>query len=295
MIAVRLMGGLGNQMFQYAIARKLSLKNRTNLVMDLIFFENIAEVDTFREYELDCFKINPTFLEHTKRPRENPEPIYVGAKGILRKLKHLAKGIAWNIYREPHHSFDSNVLSRKNNTYLIGFWQTEKYFKDIRPTLLKDFEFVTKPSSKNRVMLNKIEAGPSISLHVRRGDYVSNIHANKFHGTKDSTYYQKALKIIEKEQPDTYTVFVFSDDIEWCKKNILLKQKTVYVSGNKKGFEDMRLMSSCSHNIIANSSFSWWAAWLNQNKHKIVVGPKVWFNDKRVNTRDVLPQSWKSI
>lgn len=292
MIAVRLMGGLGNQMFQYAIGRKLALKNNTKLNMDMVFFENIADVDTPREYELDCFNIQQYFLAPSKRPQENPDANYLGRKGKLRKLKHKVLGKAWSIYREPHHHFDKKVLDSGDGTYLVGFWQSEKYFKDIRSQLLADFSFKSKPSKANQEILNQIKAGPSISLHVRRGDYVSNKHANKFHGTKGSPYYQKAVKEITKKAPNEYTVFVFSDDINWCKKNLKLPFKTVYVAGNKKGFEDMRLMVNCDHNIIANSSFSWWAAWLNQNPKKIVVGPKQWFNEPGVNTNDVLPGSW---
>jgi hypothetical protein len=295
MIAVRLMGGLGNQMFQYALARKLAIKNKTDVVMDLVFYENIAKTDTPRKYELDCFKLRAKFLDPQERPHENPESVYKGFRGSLRKVKHSLKGVRWSIYRESGHEYDSNVLSTKNSTYLIGFWQTERYFKDIRPILIGDFEFKSALNPKSKKILDSILGGPSISLHVRRGDYVSNPSANKFHGTKDNDYYQSALRLIVENQPADYTVFVFSDDINWCKKNIKPNLKTVYVSGNKDGFEDMRLMSACNHNIIANSSFSWWAAWLNQNEGKIVVGPKVWFQNKSIDTSDVLPSTWKSI
>lgn len=295
MIAVRLMGGLGNQMFQYAIARSLAIKNHTKPVMDMVFFDNIAEVDTPREYELNCFNIKEAFLSKAKRPLENPEANYQGKKGTLRKIKHSLLGKAWSIHREPHHNFDKNTLKKGDNTYLVGYWQTEKYFTDIRTELLKDFSFKTNPNTRNQKVLEQIKSTPSISLHVRRGDYISNNHANKFHGTKGSDYYTKALKEIIKKKPDNYTIFIFSDDIAWCKKNLKLANPTVYVTGNKKGSEDMRLMMNCTHNIIANSSFSWWAAWLNQNSNKIVVGPKLWFNDSSVNTNDVLPSSWIKI
>jgi len=295
MIAVRLMGGLGNQMFQYALARSLAIKNHTNPIMDMVFFDNIAEVDTPREYELSCFNIKETFLPAAKRPQENHEANYRGRKGSLRKIKHTLMGKAWSTYQEPHHNFDKNTLNKSNGAYLIGYWQTEKYFVDIRTELLKDFSFKAKPKPSNQKILDQIKSSPSISLHVRRGDYVNNKNANKFHGTKGTEYYTKAINEIVKRKPANYTLFVFSDDIAWCKKNLKLSYPTVYVTGNKKGCEDMRLMMNCTHNIIANSSFSWWAAWLNQSPDKLVVGPKQWFNDPSVNTNDVLPSSWIKI
>jgi len=295
MIAVRLMGGLGNQMFQYALGRRVSLAHKTTLVMDKVFFENVAEGDTPRHYELDCFSLSGSFLEPAKRPIENPEPIYVGLKGTLRRLKYSLEGKAWNIYREPGHNFDPQALQQPNGSYFIGYWQTEKYFADIRSVLLKDFSFRDEPSGKNKELLEKIRGvKESVSLHVRRGDYVTNPNASKFHGTKGMDYYSQALEKITSKYKDI-EIFVFSDDPEWCKQNLKFEFPTTYVEGNKKGYEDMRLMMNCKHNIIANSSFSWWAAWLNQNPEKIVVGPKKWFNDPSVNTDDVLPKTWIQI
>lgn len=294
MIGVRLMGGLGNQMFQYAIARELANLHHTDVVMDQIFFENIAEVDTPRYYELDCFKLQANFLDLNKRPVENPEVAYQGKRGRLRQLQHQLAGNSWHIYREPHHNFDPNALKQPNKTYLIGYWQTEKYFADIRPTILADFSFRDEPTRKNQQLLKAIAQSPSVSIHVRRGDYISNPNANKFHGTKDTAYYQTALQAVLKKVKNPH-LFVFSDDPEWCKQNLRFKQPTTYVEGNKKGYEDMRLMMHCDHNIIANSSFSWWAAWLNTNPEKIVVAPKQWFNDPTVNVGDVLPKSWLKV
>lgn len=294
MIAVRLMGGLGNQMFQYAIGRKLALQNKTDLALDLIFFDNIADVDTPRFYELDCFNIQEKFLSPAKRPVENPDAAFAGKRGKIKLLKHKLGGQNWQIYNEPHHNFDPKVLKQTNNSYLIGYWQTEKYFTDIRETILKDFSFKQLAKGKNAKLLEQIKNTESISVHVRRGDYVTNKHANKFHGTKEQSYYNAALEPILKKTKEP-TLFVFSDDPDWCKKNLKFKQKTVYIEGNKKGYEDMRLMMNCRHNVIANSSFSWWAAWLNQNSDKLVSAPKQWFNDPSVNTKDVIPASWFKI
>jgi hypothetical protein len=293
MIAVRLMGGLGNQMFQYALARKLAHDRRTTAYIDLQFYENQAAVDTPREYELGCFKLKPRILKPTKRPIE-PEVLYIGKRGKLRRVAHQLQKRAWKVYHEPHHEFDKSVLSAPNGTYLIGYWQSEKYFSDIRPLLLKDFMLSTPASGKNAQLLEQIQSCEAVSIHVRRGDYVTNKNASEFHGTKGQEYYDKALSVITKicKKP---VLFVFSDDPEWCKENLKFTYRTVYVSGNEKGFEDMRLMSHCRHNIIANSSFSWWAAWLNEHNDKIVVAPKQWFNEPGINTDDVLPTSWHAV
>lgn len=292
MIAVRLMGGLGNQMFQYAAARRLALKRHTKVLMDMEFFDNIADVDTLREYELDCFNIKASVLPPPRRPFPDQNERYKTKGGKLARLKHQLQRRNWYTHSESDHTFDNTVLSLPNQSYLNGYWQSEKYFSDIRDALLKDFSFKKRPSGNNKKLLDQITRDDSsVSLHVRRGDYVANIHANKYHGTKGNDYYQAAVKVISRiiKQPNIY---VFSDDPGWCKKNLKFKYPTTYVEGNEKGFEDMRLMSACRHNIIANSSFSWWAAWLNTNPEKVVVAPKQWFNDPSVNTKDVIPKSW---
>ena len=295
MIATRLMGGLGNQMFQYALARRLAHDHHTTPVMDMVFFDTIAESDTPRQYELDCFAVQKHVLRPSQRPPED-EARYLGKRGKLRLISDRLAGRAWTIYREKHHHFDPSALRVRDGAYLIGYWQTEKYFAPIRDILLKEFTVIDPPKGRNKVTLKQIQnTATSVSLHVRRGDYVSNVHANKFHGTKGQDYYDAALAALKKKGVTNPTIFVFSDDPQWCKKNLKFADTTVYVEGNKKGHEDMRLMQHCRHNIIANSSFSWWAAWLNQHPDKIVVAPKQWFNDPTANTKDVLPSSWLQV
>jgi hypothetical protein len=141
-----------------------------------------------------------------------------------------------------------------------------------------------------KTLLKRVSSNNSVSVHIRRGDYVSNPHASKFHGTKGLDYYEKAVERIA-ETVKNPELFVISDDIEWCKENLRLPYKTTHIDGNA-GFEDMHIMSHCAHNIIANSSFSWWAAWLNTNPDKVVIAPKKWFNDESINTEDVVPKTW---
>lgn len=289
MIVVKLMGGLGNQMFQYAAGRSLSIKRGTKLFMDLSWFDNVANVDTPRVYELDCFRVNQNFIDSNRYTLiDKYEP------NVKTRVYKITKGL-----RRPYitqlvengHQFNKSFNESNDNTYLNGFWQSEKYFDTIRPVLLKDFEYKAKPSAKNLTLIKEISGCYSVSLHVRRGDYASNKATNAFHGLTGINYYQAAIKKMAAriKQPVFY---VFSDDPEWCKRNLKVNFPTVYVDHNENGSDDLRLMRYCKHNIIANSSFSWWGAWLNPNTDKIVVAPKKWFNDSSIDTSDVIPKEW---
>ena len=286
MIIVRLQGGLGNQMFQYASARSLAHKLGVDLGLDLTWFDNVDQVDTPRHYELDCFNIGATIVQPGAYKLKGSN------NGVLRRLGiKRSPSLELSEYKEQHFHYNEHFLDLSDNTLVEGYFQSEKYFKQCRDTILKDFEWLEPPSEQNHKLLKKIQAENSVSLHVRRGDYISNKNANEFHGSKGLGYYNKAIEEITKKV-NKPTFYVISDDPGWSQDNIKIKHHTTYVSHNKKGCEDMRLMKSCKHNIIANSSFSWWAAWLNTNPGKQVIAPKKWFNDPRVNTSDVIPQEW---
>lgn len=281
MIISNLTGGLGNQMFQYSLGRHLALKNKTLLKLH---FTN-ALLCTAREYSLNCFNIEAEIA--TDEDIKNfGFPTTKAGRVILRIKKELRLFKSSKIITERKTSFDSSILNLPNNVYLEGFWQNEKYFKDIEGQIRKDFTFKTKPSRKNFKLIKEIKNSNSVSIHVRRKDYLKY----KEFQICDIDYYYKAIDIIKKKIK--YSVFfIFSDDINWCKDNLLIKDKTFYVRNNKP-CEDIKLMSLCKHNIIANSSFSWWGAWLNINKNKIIIGPRKW--TKRDNTNR-LPENWLNI
>lgn len=285
MIVVKLMGGLGNQMFQYAAGRQLALKRQTELKLDLSWFDNVEAINTSRPYELNAYpikassaKTNELVLAQGKTSRT------LFGKVFTRKL---------TAFNEPDQTFYPNVLSLPDNTYLVGYWQNEGYFKDIREQLLLELK-PKKLSKYSKEVLIQIGGSPSVALHVRRGDYVSNKHANKFHGLAPVDYYKKALVMLEKNIGE-YRQFVFSDDIDWCRANLPLAKDAVFVGGNglERACEDIFLMQNCNHNIIANSSFSWWGAWLNDNPAKIVIAPKQWFQNQESNKdADIVPRAW---
>lgn len=278
MITIKLMGGLGNQMFQYAAARGLADINNTDVLLDLSWFNQEFDVNTTaREYELNCFKL------------DNISSKFTGS--FSQRVAHkFAKK-----YREPHYHYDSSVRHLPKNTELFGYFQSEKYFLHSRDRLLTDFTWAKPAMGKNTKLLNKISADvSSVSIHVRRGDYITNDAAAKFHGTANVKYYLAAVSKLATQVKAPH-LYIFSDEPDWCSRHLKFSYPTEYISHNTVGSEDMRLMVHCRHNIIANSSFSWWGAWLNQNPKKVVIAPKVWFAHKESNTNDVVPKSWQRI
>lgn len=285
MIATKLMGGLGNQMFQYAAGRALALRRGTELKIDLSWLEGQQEVATPRQYELDCFSLSPVFAGPDDRP---------GSASLLGRL--LGRQPGSGLMREPaSHAFDPAVLEAPDNSYLDGYWQSEKYFHDQSEVIRQDFTFAQEPTGKNKQLLEEISSVAALSLHVRRGDYAADPQTKEFHGLIPLDYYDQSVKLIVKRAKlKTPRLFVFSDDPGWCQEHLKLDHPTTYVSHNTglKGFEDMRLMSACSHHIIANSSFSWWGAWLGEKPAQIVVAPEKWFNDPSMDTTDRIPERW---
>lgn len=289
MIVVQLIGGLGNQMFQYALGRSLADKNNSKLELDLSWFGNIENVNTKRQYELDCYPITAKLTDATKL--KIIEPGQQAANHIL--LGRLFGQNPLTVYNEPDASFHAEILNLTDSIYLKGYWQNEKYFISIRSKLLK--EFIPKSlSGYSKSMTEKIRSRPSVSLHIRRSDYAVNPLTNKFHGLTPIEYYVQALDYILGKIADPL-ISVFSDDIKWCRDNLPFAKEAEFINGNPadRGCEDMYLMRLCNHNIIANSSFSWWGAWLNENPDKIIIAPKMWFRDKKADKEiDNIPKAW---
>jgi len=266
MITTRLVGGLGNQLFHYAVGRYLAEKNNTRLLLDTSSFGKYK----LHDFSLDKFNIDAEIVNH---PRGK-------------------------IYNEPHFHYYPFTKDQKDNTHLKGYWQTEKYFKDIQDIIWKEVTLKEEFDDYNNRILYKIsnsnEGG--VSIHIRRADYTKPIN-QKVHGLLPIEYYKKALETIYVmfKDPD---FFIFSDDIAWCKSTLgsLLGEKVTFVeNGPDKNHYDLMLMSLCSCHIIANSSFSWWGAWLDKKPDKIVIAPEKWFNISPHNTKDLIPNDWIKI
>lgn len=278
MIYARLHGRLGNQMFQYAAACGLAKRLSVPFTIDPRRAIYKGEGVLTRVFDLD-------WAEQVKLPpaqHERPVSYY-----LWRGLRLSPK-----IYRENALGFNEAFKTLPDDTYLHGYWQSERYFENAAEDLRNAFEFRHPMSPQNAEMAAQIASGPSISLHVRRGDFV-DLGA---HVCCDQTYYDKALAAVTKGSADP-TVYVFSDDPQWAKDHLPLPFKKVVVdfNGPETDYEDMRLMSHCEHNILANSSFSWWAAWLNPNPHKRVAGPEQWFSNAQQTNPDILPDRWLKI
>lgn len=288
---VRIFGGLGNQMFQYALA--LALKAKFSDQQVFIDHSIMRGYPLHNGFELDRVfgvkipQANYRNLLKVAYPLPNYRLWQIGHH-ILPKRKSM-------IIENRDMSFMQNILSDAGDLLYEGYWQTEKYFIDIRDHILEAYKFPkfskeTRNSDLWHRMIDKI----TVSIHVRRGDYLAISNASSI-CTLD--YYKQAInQLLKRVNPDLY--LVFSDDINWCKENLgylLNSDHTVYVDWNKgaDSFQDMHLMSLCKHNIIANSSFSWWGAWLNKNPDKMVIAPSKWMESDA--WPDIVPTSWNTV
>ena len=285
MIIAKLKGGLGNQMFQYALGRVLSIKNNATLAFDVSFYN--ASPNPKREYDLPVFNIVGEILDDRAIPllyRESKNKLLNNFFKLIRKLFLKHRG------SERSFSFDEKALSLGPNAYLDGYWQSPKYFTDFENVIRKDFTLKNPPASNIQNLANEILSLNAICIHVRRGDYVGN----KYHEVVNNDYYKTGLEkiygmtAIEK-------IYIFSDDIGWCKENLSFGMSAMFVGDEYAGIKGeghMYLMSCCKNFIIANSSFSWWAAWLSNYEKKIVICPRQWFGDASINTSDLIPEGW---
>ena len=283
MIILKLQGGLGNQMFQYSAGLALSKRLNTTLRLDISYYKN----DKKRKFSLDDFNISAK--EATEKDILSlSDSILINAyKKIFRR--HAEKKMFANSY-----FYDKSFEKISDNSIIEGFWQNEKYFKDVEKIIRHEFRLKNDLSEKSAELERKINGDNSVSVHIRRGDYTLPKYRKIFYECSVE-YYTLAIKYILDIVPNA-EFFVFSDDLEWA-KNIPFPKKTNFV-GKELGLrdsEELILMSRCKHNIIANSSFSWWAAWLNQNDKKIVIGPKNWSSFQTDKLREPMPETWYKI
>ena len=254
-VSVNLMGGLGNCLFQIATAYSISIRDSKKLI---------------------CQKHN-TSLVH--------EPLNHYLDNIFRKINFEELVPNAPTYREP--SFNYNEIPKTNNDLILnGYFQSEKYFLDYKNEVLELFDINIKIKSRLQSKYKNVLGKKTCSLHIRRGDYV---RLSQFHALQPIDYYQNSVNIIGEE----YEYLIFSDDVEWCKNNFSFIKNKHFIEGNTN-YEDLYLMSICDNNIITNSSFSWWGAWMNKNETKKVIAPKVWFGEKNshLNTKDIYVKNW---
>jgi len=284
MIIIRLQGGLGNQMFQYALGRSLSLIHNVPFKVDSSYLRNPNQSN--RTLKLHHFNVK--IIEATEGEIQTYRSPFQKILDKVRPQSQMKKVLDIGY-------FDEAILRRKD-AYFDGTWVSEGYFKANEKIIQKDFSLHNQLSSASKAISGKILSEQnSISVHIRRGDYVTMQKVALTLGTLPLSYYIEATKKILETIPDAY-FFISSDDIEWAKENLPIKNNVTFISSPEiPEYEELMLMSLCKHNIIANSTFSWWGAWLNQNPNKIVIAPKKWHIKEESSIKDIVPKTWLQI
>lgn len=287
MIITHLKGGLGNQMFQYACGYALAKEHKSINKLDISYYSSIPSEHTKREFELSQFNISSPIATDIDIKKTR------GSENYLSNLGHDLSS--------KFHSIFTGIYPIKKylgykNIYLDGYFQSEKFFKKYREDIFKEFALKKELETEEFKIISKriIKEKNTISMHIRRGDYVTDSKTAKHHGILDIEYYQKAFKLLNVSKP---YIYIFSDDIDWVKKNFTFLPRNTYFTSKHKftSAQEIVLMSLCKHNIIANSSFSWWGAWLNQNKKKVVIAPEKWTQSLLFINTEITPKDWYRI
>lgn len=289
MITVELRGGLGNQLFQYAAGIALSEFHGVKLNVDITQLKEPDEIlGTYRRYCLSNLLKEPQ-LSSSETPKYLSIP-------IIKKIDKILPTQLKSIFYEKHFHYNPLFWKTKKTVYLRGNFQSYKYFQDYKEQVLKLLVFKQKINEESVNSFNNISNTNSLAIHIRRGDYVSNKIASDVLGTLNIDYYKSALEHINSKT-QVENIYVFSDDLKWAKENLSFITTPNYIdaTGKDKDIIEFNLMKSCKHQIIANSSFSWWAAYLNPNPNKIIIAPQKWFNKVNYNTKDLFPQDWVTI
>jgi hypothetical protein len=286
MIFVQLSGGLGNQMFQYAFGQSVGKKRNVSVVYKPDF-EGLLN----RKFELHHFGISGMLADDRVY-----ESMLKMQQGLLTRIRNrFLPYYRKTLIVEKQYHFDPNLLHIPRHCLVNGYFQSEKYFADIASHIRHEFRLKTPLTPENEILVSDILNLNSVSLHVRRGDYLEH----PLFPTYGVAYYQKAIELILQLVKDP-VFYIFSNDIKWCRENLEINHPAHFVTINneQQPHYDLYLMSKCKHNIVANSSFSWWSAWLNNNPGKTVVAPSKWVNQDSgffANISDIIPKAWIQI
>lgn len=285
MIIVKLKGGLGNQMFQYATGLVVATVLGEELKLDTTGYDDSRYVnaDTPRQYRMFPFNLSAG-IATPDDVRKYKYPLGIFSKGM--------RFVNFRILKKHYVDYDLKFFKKRRN-YIEGYFQSEKNFIEVKNKVFK--EFTLKKEFESTFFLAekiKIDKTQGVSVHIRRGDYVSDPKTKSAHGVCSKDYYEKAMGIL-RSKVEAPVFYFFSDDIEWVKNEFGEHSDYKYISNpNLKEYEELILMSLCSHHIIANSSFSWWGAYLNQNPQKIVIAPKKWVNAVPDPHPNIIPEGW---
>jgi len=293
MIYIYLQGGLGNQMFQFAFASILADKHKCKLYLDTSFYRSSYNKNNIFNRTFELYIFNNHYNIATKQ-----QILFLKSNKFINIIKNLFGYSILNLYKESAIKFNYKIFDYKIPLYLEGYFQSYKYLHNYESFINELFQFNSFLLTKeNKDILNSYKFSTTISVHIRRGDYIAIKEINNIHGFIGLDYYKNAINFIINILQINYQFIFFSDDIQWVKNNFsALNNKITFIDFNedKNSWMNMYLMSKCDHNIIANSSFSWWGAWLNKNPSKIVICPRKWYNDNEKNhdSIDLIPESW---
>ncbi len=289
MIVVKLQGGLGNQMFQYACAKMLATKYGVPLNLDLEFLldRTPRENFVFRNYDLDIFTVRPSIISEEDKNKLLQKPSNF--------IQRLTK-IKYNTFVEKQFNFDEAVMTIGPNTYLDGYFQSEKYFVHIKDEIKKEFTFKQEFSELENSLYNEIKSKNAICVNFRRADYINLQASADMHGVVEMDFYRNSIQQLASKV-DNPTFYVFSDDISWCQQNFSIDYPCTFVDYRFKGEKFasyFQLMIACKHFIIPNSTFAWWAAWLSETTETIVITPRKWFANQAMQAQatDIIPERW---
>jgi hypothetical protein len=289
MIVVKLQGGLGNQMFQYAFGKMLATKYGVPLALDLEFLldRTPRENFVFRNYDLDIFTVSPAIIT----PEEKNKLLQKPSNFIQRFTKNK-----YNTFVEKQFNFDETVMSIGPHTYLDGYFQSEKYFVHFKDEIKKEFTFKQGFSELEKNLYQEIKSKNAICVNFRRADYVNVQASADMHGVVEMEFYKLAIETIESKV-DRPHFYIFSDDIEWCEQYFKLDLPCTFVDYRYKGEKFasyFQLMIACKHFIIPNSTFAWWAAWLSETPNTIIITPSRWFANEAMQAQatDIIPERW---
>ena len=303
MIISWLTGGLGNQMFQYAAGLALAEHRRTVLKLDATWYRDDPAYEAHNRYALSCLNITEQLAtqEEIDRVRgvtltrtERWSAALARALRLYRYANRHAAPANW--HRPPTAHFYPEFFAQPDNTYLNGMFQSEKFFAPVADLLRCHFSFRYPPQPEVDALAARIRSGPSAAIHFRRGDYIRNTTFNSQLGVIGPDYYARAVRLLRERSPHA-TLYIFSDDIEAVAREFIPTGPHVFVRcvAHWHPWDKIRLMSLCEHIAIANSTFSWWAAWLNTAPHKLVIAPQPWFVGPDKANSDIVPASWTSL
>jgi hypothetical protein len=289
-IVVRLKGGLGNQMFQYALGRALQHRRGDELRLDVTYLlgDSVFKWDVPRTYDLDVFQIQPAF-SYIPRLLRRARRTAAEAEAVPRSQTFV---------EEKEFGFHPEILDlTAPNLYLDGYWQSESYFAEIQDQLRGAFQFRIPLSPAGRAMAESIASVNSVCVNVRRGDYITSESSRNALGFMGEDYYCRGIDWIKANVPDPH-LLINSDDMPWSREHLRFDLPTTYLDEGYAGWkfgEQLQLMTMCKHFLIPNSTFAWWAAWLAGHDGKLVVCPRRWFRNQSIDSKDLIPPSWVTL